>query len=94
LTNNDISACEKDPGILAMVPFRQAKTVIVRTAGDDLAVIVEMVDPPKKGSRKSRVIIANITSGNRKDAFKVKGAITRMLADMKYNSYPSQRTHG
>ncbi len=92
LSENNISFSVRESGIMAIVPGRQAKTLDIHTAGPDLRFVIEMLD--RKGQKRkvsvSKIMIANICRDNEKEAFAVKKAITEMLYDLKYNSYPSQ----
>ena len=73
-------------------PDRHAKTLAIQTDGPDLKLVIEFVNNKgqKKGTSNSRIMILNISSTNRKDAFTVKKTVTEMLMDLKYNSYPNQ----
>jgi hypothetical protein len=90
-SENNIVYFVQEPGIMAIVPGRQAKTLEIHTEGPDLKVVIEIFNRKgQENSSRSIILIANICPANKKEAFAVKKAITDMLMDLKYNSYPNQ----
>lgn len=89
LSDKGIIFCQPDSDILAIVPGRQGKTLVIQTEGPELKVMIEIMDrrDQKKRVSNSKIMISNICKANLSTANDVKDALTELLQRLKYKDY-------